>query len=480
MLFNSVSFLVYFPIVVLLYFVMPDKIKNHWLLLASFYFYACWNPKYLFLLLIVILVTYVSGCLIAGAKKRIGQTLTLTVCVMLNLSVLFFFKYYTFALTSLCSALEKIGIAFSFPALDLILPVGISFYMFQALGYVFDVYRGDVAYEKNILRYALFVSFFPQILSGPIERYGYMRSQFETPHRFDASKAQSGLLLMLLGFMEKLVVAEMATIAVDRIFGSFREMSAIYLWIGSILFAVQIYCDFSGYSHIAIGAARVLGFDLRENFRQPYFARSIKETWKRWHVSLTGWFRDYLYIPLGGNRKGTLRKYINICMVFFVSGLWHGASWHFVFWGLLNGLYQVGEDLWDKLTKKRWKAPAWFAVLRTFLMWSVAFIFFRIPSLREGFEYVWYMFTKWNMALSQFELSVLGMEPTELVALMIGIAVLWFADYRREVGKPCGKWLCEANTAVRWSVCMILCLFIVIIAFRSFGQGAASFIYFQF
>lgn len=472
--------MLYFPVVVLLYFAVPDKIKNYWLLAASLFFYACWNPKYLFLLLLSIVVTYAGSLLIAKAERTVQRKFWLVLCIFINLSILFFFKYYNFAIESMCAVLGKIGLTITFPALDFVLPVGISFYIFQALGYTFDVYRKEVPCEKNLFKYALFVSFFPQLVAGPIERSGHLLRQFDEPHRFDGKKAQSGLVLMMLGFFEKLVVAETAAIAANHVFAHFREMSAPALIIGIVIFSVQIYGDFGGYSHIAIGAARVMGFDLMDNFRQPYFATSIKDIWRRWHISLSGWFRDYLYFPLGGGRKGTIRKYFNLCTVFLVSGLWHGASWHYVFWGLINGLYQVAEDLWDKVTGKRWMAPRWFSIARTFALWNVALIFFRSPSLREALEYLWYIFTKWEKPLTGLNYSVFGFSAVECVIFLIGTISLWIVDWRREAGKELGTWLCKTKAVVRWPICLAICLFIVLVAFRSFGQGAANFIYFQF
>lgn len=480
MLFNSIPFLIYFPVVVLLYFVIPDKMKNYWLLAASLFFYACWNPKYLLLLLLSILLTYITSLLVDRAKTQGKKKVYLTLCLMCNLSILFFFKYYNFAIESICGVFEKVGISIAFPAFDFVLPVGISFYIFQALGYTFDVYRGDVECEKNLFKYALFVSFFPQLVAGPIERSGNLLHQFDEVHRFDAKKAQSGLVLMMLGFFEKLVVAETAAIAANYVFANFRQMTALQLIIGVVIFAVQIYGDFGGYSHIAIGAARVMGFELMDNFRQPYFATSIKDIWRRWHVSLSGWFRDYLYFPLGGGRKGNIRKYFNLCVVFLVSGLWHGASWHYVFWGLVNGVYQMLEDLWDKVTQKRIKAPKWIAILRTFALWNIALIFFRSPSLREAFEYLWYVVVKWQEPFAGLHFSAFGFQEVEMWIFLFGTIALWIVDYRREIGKPLGTWLCRTKAAIRWPICLVICLFIVLVAFRSFGQGAANFIYFQF
>lgn len=350
MLFNSYQFLIFFPVVTLIYFLIPHKIRYIWLLIASYFFYMCWNTKYALILLFSTAVTYVGGILISKAnkvednrKKIIYKKVFVALSFIINLSILFLFKYFDFAIDNINRILAVLNIQLLNPKFDVVLPVGISFYIFQALGYTVDVYREDVKAERNFLKYALFVSFFPQLVAGPIERSKNLLEQMYEKHYFEAQRVKDGLLLMIWGGFQKIVIADRIAIVVDTIFNKFPEYGGMYIIVAAILFAFQIYCDFSGYSIIAVGAAKVMGFRLMENFNAPYFSMSISEFWRRWHISLSTWFKDYVYIPLGGNRKGKIRKYINIMIVFFVSGLWHGASWNYIVWGGLNRSF---SDCW--------------------------------------------------------------------------------------------------------------------------------------
>lgn len=350
MLFNSYQFLIFFPVVTLIYFLIPHKIRYIWLLIASYFFYMCWNAKYALILLFSTAVTYIGGILISKAnkvednrKKIKYKKMFVALSFIINLSILFLFKYFDFAIGNINRILAVLNIQLLNPKFDIVLPVGISFYIFQALGYTVDVYREDVKAERNFLKYALFVSFFPQLVAGPIERSKNLLEQMYEKHYFEAQRVKDGLLLMIWGGFQKIVIADRIAIVVDTIFNKFPEYGGIYILIASILFAFQIYCDFSGYSIIAVGAAKVMGFRLMENFNAPYFSMSVSEFWRRWHISLSTWFKDYVYIPLGGNRKGKIRKYINIMIVFLVSGLWHGASWNYIVWGGLNRSF---SDYW--------------------------------------------------------------------------------------------------------------------------------------
>ena len=343
MLFNSYNFLIFFPIVTLIYFLIPQRIRYIWLLIASYYFYMCWNAKYVFILLFSTAITYASGLLIARANKCKEEDKKIRIkkifvgfSFIINLAILFLLKYFDFAIDNANRVLSHFSMQVINPTFDVILPVGISFYIFQALSYTVDVYREDVKAEKNFLKYALFVSFFPQLVAGPIERSKNLLKQVHEKHYFDAQRVKDGLLLMIWGGFQKIVIADRVAIVVDTVFNKFPQYGGMYIVVATILFAFQIYCDFSGYSTIAIGAAKVMGFQLMENFNAPYLSMSVAEFWRRWHISLSSWFRDYLYIPLGGNRKGKFRKYVNLMIVFIVSGLWHGAQWSFIVWGALN------------------------------------------------------------------------------------------------------------------------------------------------
>lgn len=327
MLFNSIQFLIFFPIVVALYYLIPKKVRYIWLLLASYYFYMSWNAKYALLLLFSTFVTYLSGLALgymknkqlAGPVKKRGMKLCVAASFTLNLGVLFWFKYFDFAVDNINYVLSKLHITLLNPQFDIILPVGISFFTFQALSYTVDVYRGDIKAEKNFLKYALFVSFFPQLVAGPIERSKNLLKQIEKEHSFDAAKFCDGIYLMLWGFFLKMVLADRLAIVVNTVYGDIVQYGGMYVVVATIFFGFQIYCDFAGYSTIAMGAAKVMGFELMENFNAPYLAASIADFWRRWHISLSSWFRDYLYIPLGGNRKGKARKYLNQLIVFAVS-----------------------------------------------------------------------------------------------------------------------------------------------------------------
>jgi D-alanyl-lipoteichoic acid acyltransferase DltB (MBOAT superfamily) len=305
----------------------------------------CWNAEYALLILTTTVITFGSGMVIEKAREadnenRSKAKLAVAASFILNIGILFYFKYTNFALGLMGGLLNRVGVGISIPVFDIVLPVGISFYTFQALSYTMDVYRGDIYAEKNFFKYALFVSFFPQLVAGPIERSKNLLKQLQ-PHKFNYEDFRDGFLLMLWGYFLKLVLADRIAIFVDTVYKDYYQFGGMYIVVATMLFAVQIYCDFAGYSVIAMGAAQILGIKLMENFDAPYLSTTVAEFWRRWHISLTSWFRDYLYIPLGGSRKGKLRKYINIMIVFLVSGLWHGASLSFVLWGGLNGLYQV-------------------------------------------------------------------------------------------------------------------------------------------
>lgn len=349
MLFNSFHFLLFFPLVCLLYYLLPPRLRWVFLLLASYYFYMNWEPVYALLIAGSTLITYGCGLLVERYRgERRKQRLFLLGSLFLNFGILFIFKYYNFLTGSIFSLLSWLGIRFAFPEFTLLLPVGISFYTFQAVGYSLDVYRGDIKPERYLGIYALFVSFFPQLVAGPIERARNLLPQFKEIHRFDETNATQGLKLMLWGYFMKLCVADRLALYVDAVYNNVSEHNGTSLLLASIFFAFQIYCDFGGYSLIAIGAARVMGFSLMENFRRPYFAQSIKEFWGRWHISLSTWFKDYVYIPLGGNRVGRFRHALNLFVTFLVSGIWHGANWTFVLWGGFHGGTQVVEKYLPK------------------------------------------------------------------------------------------------------------------------------------
>ena len=497
MLFNSFSFLIFFPVVTLIYFAIPHRVRYLWLLAASYYFYMSWNAKYALLLLFSTSVTYLSGLLIGAgerienknASRRFKKT-ALILSFTLNLSVLFFFKYFDFALDNLNLILGALGIRLLDPAFDVLLPVGISFFTFQALSYTMDVYRKDIPVETNFFRYALFVSFFPQLVAGPIERSTNLLPQLSRRHRFDYQRAKEGLLLMIWGLFLKLVISDRVAIIVNQVYGNYTAYGGFGAAFATLMFGLQIYCDFGAYSLIAKGAARVMGFSLMDNFRQPYFSKSVAEFWRRWHISLSSWFRDYLYIPLGGNRKGKGRKYLNTLIVFFTSGLWHGASWTFVIWGGLHGIFIVLGDilrpakafLTDRLHISRAGIPyGLLQILITFLLVNFAWIFFRAESLDQAFGIIDQIFCHMHLsALTDGTVFTLGLDARELLIGLAALAALFVVSLLRYRDVPLDKIITRSGLLIQWPIYLLL-IFVTLI-FGIYGPlySASQFIYFQF
>lgn len=391
MIFNSYAFLAFFPIVTLAYYLMPMRARRPWLLAASYYFYMCWNAQYALLIAASTLVTYLCALALGRMEAKAGRRAVLALGLAINLGILCFFKYFGFFTDTFARIAARLGVRMAIPAFDVLLPVGISFYTFQALGYMIDVYRGKLPPEHSLMRYALFVSFFPQLVAGPIERSENLLRQVNEDHPLDEKAVRDGLLVMLLGFFEKLVIADRASLYVDAVYGNWQQASGLQILLATVAFAFQIYGDFGGYSHIAIGAAKVLGYDLMENFRQPYFAVSVRDFWRRWHISLSTWFREYVYIPLGGNRKGKGRQLLNIAIVWLLTGLWHGASWNFVLWGV----YYAVLLLLEKTFLLKWldKAPRFVGHVYTCFCFVMGWVLFAITDLSALGAYVGHMFS---------------------------------------------------------------------------------------
>ncbi len=490
MLFNSYSFLVFFPVVVLIHFLLPKKVQYLWLLATSYYFYMNWDARYVLLLLFSTAVTYASGLIMEQAQTDKGRKMAVAISFVLNIGVLFFFKYFNFAIDSVNLVLSQIHLSVPKPDFQLLLPVGISFYTFQALSYTMDVYRKEITAERNFFKYALFVSFFPQLVAGPIERSKNLLKQVNKTYRFDYDKMREGLLIMLWGYFLKLVVADRVAIVVNTVYGDYAQYGGVYIIVASVLFAFQIYCDFAGYSTIAIGAAEILGFSLMENFNCPYFSLSIGEFWRRWHISLSSWFRDYLYIPLGGNRKGTTRKYVNLMIVFLVSGLWHGAAGTYVVWGFIHGVYQVIGGLTKPMRNQCNQIFALkpdsighkaLSALITFILVDFAWIFFRAESLSAAIEMIKSMVHLGNISiLWNGALYDLGIGFKSFLVLMFGIAVLLFADFMKYKGIQIRKVILEQELWCRWLCYLSMALFILVFGIWGGSYDAASFIYFQF
>lgn len=514
MLFNSIEFCFFFPIISILYFFCTHKICKNiisqiLLLAASLFFYACWNPSYLALILISVAITYLSG--IYMEKHEAKKKIILTFSLVSNLAILFFFKYYNFFADSVHSACTFLGCEINIPNFNVLLPVGISFYTFQALGYSIDVYNGKISAEKNFITYALFVTFFPQLVAGPIERTKNLLDQFKIDYKIDYDRITSGLKLCAWGYFKKVVVADRLAIYVNGIYNNVDGATGSALVLATFFFAFQILCDFSGYSDIAIGVSRILGFKLMKNFNRPYFSKSIPEFWRRWHISLSTWFKDYLYIPMGGNRCGTVRRYFNLFTTFFVSGIWHGAAWHYIIWGALHGVYQIIGISTSKFRSKiglktkvlvedastktgvRAKRPwQYIQILITFVLTCYAWMFFRANSFRSALKitkkfiiipkelWEFLMNCRVNFKSSLRELFVpflskSGYGFSEVFAAFILIAILFSVDLitRKTEGVILIK---KQKWYIRW-----LLYYSITCAILFLGtSGKSEFIYFQF
>lgn len=490
MLFNSINFIIFFPCVLLVYFLIPDRIKYLWLLASSYFFYMCWNAKYAVLILTSTAITYASGLLIEKANDIRGKKVVVATSFISNLAILAYFKYTNFGIDIINELMSAIHIQLTIPNIDIILPVGISFYTFQALSYTMDVYRKDIYAERNFFKYALFVSFFPQLVAGPIERSRNLLKQLAEPKKFDFDNFREGILLMLWGYFLKIVLADRIAIFVDTVYGDYGTYTGYYLSIATILFSIQIYCDFAGYSTIAMGTAKILGIHLMENFDAPYLSTSVADFWRRWHISLTSWFKDYVYIPLGGSRKGKLRKYINKMIVFLLSGLWHGANITFVIWGGLNGLYQIlGEALTpirDKLVcslnlHRESMGHKILCIVGTFVLVDFSWIFFRANSMRDAVEIIKSIVCVKNpWVLFDGSLYACGLDDKNFRLMLVGILILVVAGYLKRKGVIIRNEILAQDYWFRWI--FISFSIVAIFTFGIWGSSynAANFIYFQF
>ncbi len=500
MQFNSVHFMLFFPVVIAVYFVIPKKHRYIWLLVCSYYFYMGWNAAYALLIAFSTAVTYFCGIIIENIddsetqSKQKKKKLTMGIGICVNLLILFLFKYFNFTIDSINSVLSLAGSnTFNFE-FNILLPVGISFYTFQALGYVIDVYRKEISAERNFLKYALFVSFFPQLVAGPIERSGNLMKQLQNVHEINLwnyERIVRGFFLMMWGFFMKVVIADRAAVVANFAFDNYYALGAYELILGVVFFAVQIYCDFASYSTIAQGASQIMGISLMDNFDTPYFALSIKEFWRRWHISLSTWFRDYLYIPLGGNRKGKVKKYVNLMIVFIVSGFWHGAEWSYVIWGALHGFYQLVGGITaplkaavNKKLKVRTQTVSYkfLQMLCTFSLVCFAWIFFRADNVSEAFGYIARLVTHINpWALTKDTIYQLGLATQEMNLLIFAIVILLVVDYmKRKRGIRFEDLTDGQNVWVRPLALLALVVFVLIFGAYGHSFDAQEFIYFQF
>ena len=492
MLFNSIDFLLFYPIVCLVFIAIPPKTRQIWLLACSYFFYMCWNPWCIILIVLSTVITYSSGIAIEKAHSVGGKKAAVAISFISNLAILFYFKYFNFLL----GAIFKLG-GRNFEALDIILPVGISFYTFQALGYTVDCYRGKVKVEHSFISYALFVSFFPQLVAGPIERSGNLLGQIHNlasitrKDILNIKRIQEGFILMAWGMFLKLVIADRVAILVDNVYSNVNLYGTLGLTLAFLGFGLQIYCDFSSYSVIAIGAAKILTISLMENFDAPYLATSMTTFWQKWHISLSTWFRDYLYIPLGGSRKGTPRKLLNLLIVFACSGLWHGANWTFVFWGALHGIALVIENLlrpWLHKVENYFKvdkSTAGFMLMRAIpvtIFVNICWVFFRADSFDQAIAFFRRLAFKrdfWN--LFNGTIFTYGLDVTEMWILAIAFAVLVVVDFIRARRRlNIAQWLLGEFAPFR--LLFVSGIILATIMFGQYGPGFDSqqFLYFQF
>ncbi len=487
MLFNSIEFLVFFPIVVGVYFALPHRLRWVVLLVSSYCFYMAWEPGYACLLAISTVVDYFAALVMArrqGGRRRLCLLTSLSV----NLGLLFFFKYYNFFRGAFETVFTSAGFDVSMPVSKFLLPVGISFYTFQTLGYTIDVYRGGKEPERHFGIFAVYVAFFPQLVAGPIERAARFLPQFRVPVAFDYERVTDGLKLMVWGMVKKVVIADRLAVLVDQVYGQPGEYSGLALTVATVFFAFQIYCDFSGYCDIAIGAAQVMGFSLMQNFNRPYHARSIPEFWRRWHISLSTWFRDYVFIPLGGSRVTVPRWTVNVVIVFVVSGLWHGANWTFVAWGGIHAFYMLLSYALKPVRERLavatgiTRAPRTLDILRiatTFVLVCFSWILFRASTISDAAYIIGHLFTGWGVVFRfndlTTELFSLGLAQQEFLIAVAGIAVLEGSHLLQRRGTVRGQ-LARLPIGIRWAAYSAALWAILVLGVF----GNKEFIYFTF
>lgn len=480
MLFNSIAFLIFFPIVLGIYFILSNQYRWFWLLICSCFFYMFFKPEYILILFFTIIIDYFAGIKIENTSDKNKKKYWLIASLITNIGILAIFKYFNFINENITGLALLFHIKNPIPALYIILPIGLSFHTFQAMSYTIEVYKGRQKAEQHFGIYALYVMFFPQLVAGPIERPQNILPQLKKNQIFDYQNISDGGKLILWGFFKKICIADRLSYFVNEVYKNPSEHNAFQIIIAILFFSFQIYCDFSAYSDIAIGTAKMMGIDLMKNFDRPYSATSFSEFWKRWHISLSTWFRDYLYIPLGGNRKGWIITYINIFIVFLLSGLWHGASWTFIVWGSMHGLALILESIWQKYsnnsnTKKATKSFVQvFNMIFVFIIVSIAWVFFRAKNF-DTIQLLAKQIYKFNW--QQVDLNTFGANmKVELILSFILIFILEIIQFfTRKEGII--KSVTQLSSPIRWSFYLFLVFSILLIG--AFHQSQ-EFIYFQF
>ena len=479
MLFNSFAFAIFLPIVFILYWALPHKFRWIVILISSCYFYMSWNPKYIVLILFTTFVSYLCGIGLEKTDKPKVKKWIMTATLVVSLGLLFFFKYFNFFSENITVLCQKLALPIHPVTLSIMLPVGISFYTFQTIGYVIDVYRGDIAAERHFGKYAAFISFFPQLVAGPIERTKNLLPQIKSEHTFSYEKAAVGMRLIAWGYFKKLVIADNMAIYVDQVYNDLSSYDGCALLFATFCFAFQIYGDFSGYSDIAIGVAKLFDIQLMTNFKSPYCSASIKEFWSRWHISLSTWFKDYIYIPLGGNRVGRFRHCFNLFITFLISGLWHGANWTFVVWGGIHGILQCAQTiLFPKKKEPRKHRVPWFLrVCGIFILVGFAWIFFRANNLSDAFYVLGNMFNGIDNPLAYLNACYesIAVSRNTWIKLAIMLALLGGYDFlslKHDLPEESSK----LPFVVRW-LCYYLLLFFIL---WLMPMESSQFIYFEF
>ncbi len=495
MVFNSIEFIIFLPIVYLLYWLMPKNYRHIELLFASYVFYMWWNWKLIVLILFTTIVSYASGIIISRNQSIKIRKTVLCVGIVLCLGVLFFFKYFNFLFEIVSSVGNKIKVGSLSGYFEIILPVGISFYTFQTLSYIVDVYKGTIAAEKDISYYALFVTFFPQLVAGPIERPGDLLPQLKNRDaKFKQIEYNDAFRYLLIGAFKKVAIADIIGIYVNKVYENLVDSNGLMILFATLLFSIQIYCDFSGYSDIAVGCAKLFGINLTENFNSPYKSKSIKEFWTRWHISLSRWLRDYVYFPLGGSRVKKIRWAINIIIVFFISGLWHGASYNFIIWGLLHGICQIigivtlkwRDAFWEKSRiDPNGKIVSYLRIIGTFLLVTLIWVFFRANTVEDAGLAIYKIFTDYEFSSAYYESFVtkLGLNIYHIIYMVAGISLLVLCNKLKLITN-------ETNILKESVVCKkyVRYMLYVIVAWITMGAWiylqainvGSSFIYFQF
>ena len=475
MLFNSINFLLFLPIVFTIYWMVNKRslqLQNILLLVSSYFFYAFWDWRFLFLLIFSTALDYFTGIQMFEAKSEKYKKIWFWLSVTINLSFLGIFKYYNFFANSLAIALGKVGFEASFWTLKVILPVGISFYTFHGLSYVIDIYKNRIQPERNIISYSLFVSYFPLLVAGPIERATHLLPQIKKQRVFNYSLAIQGVKQIIWGLFKKIVIADNCAFFVNQIFENSASHSATELWIGMFLFSFQIYGDFSGYSDIALGTSKLFGIDLLRNFNFPYFSRDIADFWRRWHISLSSWFRDYVYIPLGGSQGSKSFQIRNVFVIFLLSGFWHGANWTFIFWGLIHALLFIPLLVFNKnrnsLHDLEYNFKSYLKIISTFVVVSFAWIFFRANTISEAFKYIFGMFDFSDVTPNYFYKNA---KYALLTAISLtAILYLVFIEWKNVI---------KGNQEIQLSKNTIFIVLFLLFCMGTY-RNQISFIYFQF